>query len=69
MEVDIVDEDTPGMLSDIFKTKTNSETMKSITATIRVDQIKSIERICKKTKKNRSEFIRELLDIAINAYK
>lgn len=56
-----------GILKDVFKTKPFYETKTSIAITIRNDQLESINKICEITRKNRSEFIRELLDAAIDS--
>lgn len=55
------------ILDDLFKKKEHSDGVEGISITLRKDQIKSIDKICKITKKKRSEFIRELIDVAIKA--
>lgn len=60
---------TNSLFGDIFKAREDTGNLVGVTVTLRKDQIKDMDKICKATNKNRSEFIRELIDIAISSNK
>lgn len=60
---------TNSLFGDIFKAREDTGNLVGVTVTLRKDQIKDMDKICKATNKNRSEFIRELIDVAINSNK